>query len=74
MGDLHDMTDYAFAKDIHKEFPPIIKELDKVLKLLYANSSYMACQHTIQAIVESQEMMEQQLRLTASILEKKGKE
>jgi hypothetical protein len=67
------MIEYAFAKEVVATFPLIIKELDRTLKLLYAASSFAACAHSIQALNESVEMMENQYHYYKMVLDKKGK-
>ena len=72
MGTKHDLIEYAFAKEVVEKFPLLIKELDKTLKLLYSCSSFAAAAHSIMALNESVEMMENQLRYYKFVLDKKG--
>ena len=72
MGTKHDLTDYAFSKDVVKDFPVLIQELDKLALLLYKYEGYMAVDHLLSALQDSTGMMAKQLRDAKAIVNKKG--
>lgn len=72
MGTKHDLTEYAFAREVVEKFPILIKELDKTIKLLYSVSSFACAQHSITALNESVEMATMQLNYYKIVLDRKG--
>lgn len=72
MGTQHNLAEYAFAREVIKHFPILIIELNRTLKILRTCSSFAAAQHSIQAIDESLEMLNNQYAYYKKVLDKKG--
>lgn len=69
----HDLTEYAFARDIVRDFPSVIKELEKTVVLLRKHNGYAACAHSLQSIYESLEAMERQLIFAKDVIKNRGR-
>lgn len=72
MGSRHDLAEFGFACEVVEKFPMLIKELERTLKILRTCSSFAAAAHSTQAILESLEMLEHQLRYYTFVKNNKG--
>lgn len=74
MGTRHNIVEYQFAKDVVKEFPRVKKVLDDTEKMLYNQRHFLCVQHVLDAIHESQEMINRQYVYYKTVLDRKGRE
>lgn len=69
---LHDFTDFAFARDVVKDHPRIIKVYEKLLPVLYNYAQYQGVWPVIQMVEDSKLLMEMQLDYYSKIYKNKG--
>lgn len=68
----HDLKEYKFAKDICKDFPFIQKEMNVLYKKLYKYRQFLAVQHVLDALADSESIIKLQYEYYKKILEAKG--
>lgn len=69
---LHDLTDYAFSKEVTKDFPKLIEIYRKLLPVLYQYAQYQGVWPVIQMVEDSKMLMEMQLDYYKKVHETKG--
>jgi len=69
---LHDLTDFAFAKEVVRDFPKVISIYTKLLPVLYAFAQFQGVYPVIQMVEESKLLMEMQLSYYQKIFKTKG--
>ncbi len=70
----HNLIEYAYAKELVKDYPSIQKVLDKTYKDLYHKQQYLSVQHILDAIADSKNLMRKQYDYYKKVVERKGKE
>lgn len=69
---LHDLTDYAFAREVVKDHPRVIQIYDKLLPVLYGYAQYQGVWPVLQIVEDSKLLMEMQLAYYNKIYKTKG--
>jgi hypothetical protein len=69
---VHDLLDYAFAKQVVADHPRIINIYDKLLPVLYAYAAYQAVWPVIQIVEDSKLLADMQLDYYKKIYTTKG--
>lgn len=70
---LHDLTDFAIAKQVTEDFPKIMLMYDKLLPALENYQHYLAVSSVILAVQDAQTLMRMQLEQFEKIHNEKGK-
>ena len=71
-GSLHDITDYAFAREVVRDHPRIISIYSKLLPVLYAFGQYQCVWPVITMVEDSKLLAEMQLSYYRKIFLTKG--
>ena len=71
-NNIHDLTEYAFAREVVRDHPRIIKIYEKLLPALYRFAQYQGVWPTIQMVEESKLLLEMQLEYYSKIYKSKG--
>lgn len=71
-NNVHDLTDYAFAREVVKDHPRIIKIYEKLLPALYHFAQYQGVWPVIQMVEDSKLLLEMQLDYYSNIHKAKG--
>lgn len=74
MGSKHDLTEYAYAVEVVRDFPLIEKKLDNLYKDLYKYRDYLCVSHVLDAVADSKEMVTRQYKHYKKVLETKGQD
>jgi hypothetical protein len=69
---LHDLTEFAFSKEVLKDHPRIISVYSKLLPVLYAFAHYQCVWPVIQVVEDSKLLCEMQLQYFQKIHKTKG--
>ena len=69
---VHDLTDYAFAKEVVRDHPRIIKVYEKLLPVLYAYAQYQCIWPVVQMVEDSKLLAEMQFDYYNNIYKSKG--
>lgn len=69
---VHNLTEFAFAREVVKDHPRVIKIYEKLLPVLYAFAQYQGVWLVIQAVEDSKLLMEMQLQYYNRIFVTKG--
>ncbi len=69
---VHDLTDYAFSKEVVRDHPRVIQVYTKLLPVLYAYAQYQGVWPVIQMVEDSKLLMEMQLDYYNRIYKTKG--
>lgn len=72
-GEVYDLIDYQFAREVMRTHPRIISIYDKLLPALYQFAAYQAVFPVIQMVEENKLLAEQQYRFYKKIYDIKGK-
>ncbi len=70
---VHDFIDYAFAVEVCRDHPRIIKVYEKLLPVLYGFAQYQGVYPVIQMVEDSKLLLEMQHRFYKEIYKAKGK-
>lgn len=70
---VHDLTDYAFAVEVTRDHPRIIKIYEKLLPALYQFGQYQGVWPVITMIEDSKLLLEMQLDHYGQIYKSKGR-
>lgn len=70
----HNLREYAYAKELTKDYLFLEKELDKMYKLLYPYQQYLSIQHVLDSIADVKPVMKRQYTYYKEVIKKKGKE
>ena len=70
---IHDFTDYAFATEVCRDHPRIIKVYEKLLPVLYNFGQYQGVYPVLQMIEDSKLLLELQLDFYQKIYKRKGR-
>ena len=68
----HDLNEYAYSKQIIKDFTPLISVFDKLIVALQPYKHYTAVWNVLVAAQESQILLDSQLKAYKKIYDKKG--
>lgn len=71
-NNVFDLTDFAFAKEVVKDHPRIIKIYEKLLPALYHFAQYQGVWPVIQMVEDSKLLLEMQLDYYSNIHKAKG--
>jgi hypothetical protein len=74
MNDKHDLKEYAFSREVVKDFPIIKKELANLAKMLYGYRKYACVAHVLSAVQDSLLMLKRQQDHYEKVYRAKGKE
>lgn len=69
---LHDLTDFAFAREVVRDHPRIIAIYAKLLPALYKFAQYQGVWPVIQMVEDSKVLLEMQLAYYNKIFKSKG--
>lgn len=69
---LHDLTEFAIAKDVMVDFPRILAIYEKLLPALNHYQHYMGVATVIQTVSEAQILMKMQLSQFKQVYKNKG--
>lgn len=72
MKNKHNFIEYAYAKELVKNFPSLQKKLDLFYKELYDYQGYLAVQHVLDSIADSKTMMQRQYEYYSKVVARKG--
>lgn len=72
MGTKHDLSEFAFAKEVVAKFPQIQRDLNELYKKIYPHQGFFAVAHVLDAINDSNEMLTKQYNYYKIVLDKKG--
>lgn len=72
MKNKHNFIEYAYAKELVKNFPIIEKKLDNLYKDLYHQQCYLAVQHILDSIADSKRIMKRQYDYYSKVVARKG--
>ena len=70
---VHDLTDFAFSKEVVQDHPNIIKIYEKLLPALYKYAQYQGVWPVIQMVEDSKLLLEMQLDYYGEIYKNKGR-
>lgn len=70
---LHDLTDYAIAKQVLDDFPKVMMIYDKLLPALDKYQHYLAVSSVMMAVEDAQTLMRMQMEQFESIHKSRGK-
>lgn len=70
---VHNLTEFAFATEVMRDHPKIIKIYNALLPVLYKYAQYQCVWPTIQMVEESKILAEMQLDYYGKIYKRKGK-
>lgn len=70
---LHDLTDFAVAKQVVEDFPKIMNIYNALLPALAHYEHYLVASNVIGAVKDSQTLMNMQMEQFQKILDAKGK-
>ncbi len=70
---VHDLTDYAIASQVVKDFPRIMLIYEKLIPALEHYQHYLAVSSVIIAVEDAQTLLRMQLESFEKIKENKGK-
>lgn len=71
-GTTHDLTEYAHAKEVVRDFPRIIAVYTKLLPVLYQFAQFQGVWPVIQIVEDSKLLLELQLEFYQKIYNSKG--
>lgn len=69
---VYDLTDFAFAREVVKDHPRIIKIYEKLLPVLYNYAQYQGVWPVLQMVEDSKLLLEMQLEFYEKIYKSKG--
>jgi hypothetical protein len=72
-GEVFDLTDFAFASQVVKDHPRILKVYEKLLPVLYSMAQYQCVFPVIQMVEDSKMLAQMQLDYYQKIYKSKGK-
>lgn len=70
---IHDLTSFAIAKNVVKDFPIILMIYDSMLKLLYPYCHYAAVSLVVNAVEDAKILMKSQLNESQRTHKQRGK-
>jgi hypothetical protein len=69
----HSLKDYAYSKEVVRDFPKVLSVYNKLLPVLYQYAQYTGVWEVIMAVEDCQSMMKIQHDFYKKIYENKGK-
>lgn len=69
---IHDLTEFAFAREVVRDHPRIIKIYEALLPALYKFAQYQGVWPTIQMVEDSKLLLEMQLDYYSQVYKNKG--
>lgn len=69
----HSLKDYAYAKEVVRDFPKILSIYNKLLPVLYPYAQFTGVWEVIQSVEDCQTLMKIQYEFYKKIYDKKGK-
>jgi hypothetical protein len=73
MPNLHNFTEYAYAANVVEDFPRILAIYQKLIPALQPHQAYTGVALVLQAVLESQALMQRQLKHYNQVYQTKGK-
>lgn len=70
----HNLQEFAFAKDVVKDFPVILAKLNQLEKELQEYDKFLCVGHVLDAVHDSKQMINRQYAHYRKVLAKKGEE
>lgn len=71
-NNVHDLTDFSFAREVVNDHPKILKIYEKLLPALYHYAQYQGVWPVIQMVEDSKLLLEMQLDYYSKIYNTKG--
>lgn len=72
-GETYSLADYAYSKEVVKDFPKVLLVYSKLLPVLYQYAQFTGVWEVIQSVEDCQTLMKIQLEFYKKIYDKKGK-
>lgn len=72
-GSKHSFMDYAYSKDVVRDFPHLLSLFDKLIPVLEHYQKYTAAWQVLQATYDAKMLTEMQLEYYKDVYNKKGK-
>lgn len=73
MGDKYDLSEFAFAADVVKDFPKILDAFDVMQRMLQPYEQYRGVWHAVRSIEEARTTMLMQLDYYKVVHKNRGK-